>query len=89
MLGAIKHNLTRLLDFSGRDARATFWFYVLFLFIVNMAVAVILGFVMVASLMGPVVDAAQSGASEEAMRIQMGATMGGFMTSIMEVFAGL
>src|SRR6478736_4174803 len=83
MLGAIKYNLTHLLDFSGRDARQTFWFYVLFLFLVNIAIGTVLGIVMVASLMGPVIDAAQSGASEEAMGVMMGAKMGGFMRSIL------
>jgi uncharacterized membrane protein YhaH (DUF805 family) len=34
MLASIKYNLSHLLDFSGRDARQTFWYYVLFLFIV-------------------------------------------------------
>jgi uncharacterized membrane protein YhaH (DUF805 family) len=48
MLGAIKYNLAHLLDFSGRDARQTFWFYVLFVFLVNMAI----GFVMIIPLMG-------------------------------------
>lgn len=48
MLGAIKYNLAHLLDFSGRDARQTFWFYVLFVFLVNMAI----GFAFVIPFMG-------------------------------------
>ena len=34
MLGAIKYNLANLTNFSGRDARQTFWYYVLFLVII-------------------------------------------------------
>ena len=30
MLAAIKHNLANLFNFTGRDARQTFWYYVLF-----------------------------------------------------------
>jgi hypothetical protein len=37
MLGAIKYNLSHLLDFSGRDARQTFWYYVLFLVMLDIA----------------------------------------------------
>jgi uncharacterized membrane protein YhaH (DUF805 family) len=36
MLAAIKHGLTNLLNFQGRDARQAFWFFVLFLYLVTM-----------------------------------------------------
>ncbi len=39
MWGAIKYNLSHLGDFKGRDARQTFWYYVLFLVILNVAVS--------------------------------------------------
>ncbi len=39
MLGAIKYGLTHLLDFNGRDARQTFWYYVLFVYIVGQAIS--------------------------------------------------
>lgn len=83
MGGAIKYNLSHLLDFSGRDARGTFWYYVLFLFLLNMAVSVVLGLVLAGSIVGTVVDAARAGASEDAVRLQMGVWMGGFISSIM------
>jgi len=82
MGGAIKYNLTHLLDFSGRDARQTFWFYVLFLFLVNIAIGMVLGFAIVGSLISAAIDAAQAGASEEAMRAQMTARMGDFIGGI-------
>jgi len=83
MLGAIRYNLSHLLDFSGRDARGTFWFYVLFLYLLNMAIAMVLGFVLVASIVSTVVDAAQTGASEQVVQSQMAARMSGFMGSIL------
>ncbi len=39
MGGSIKYNLRHLLDFNGRDARQTFWFYVLFVFLLNFALS--------------------------------------------------
>ena len=33
MFAAIKHNFRHLLDFSGRDAQPTFWWFVLFVFL--------------------------------------------------------
>jgi uncharacterized membrane protein YhaH (DUF805 family) len=83
MLGAIKYNLSHLLDFSGRDARQTFWYYVLFLFLVNIALGMVLGFVLIGSLMGPLIDAAQAGLSEEAMRAQMATLMSSMMGNIL------
>src|SRR5688572_15821657 len=82
MLGAIKYNLTHLLDFTGRDARQTFWFYVLFLFLVNIAIGMVLGFAIVGSLIRSAIDAAQAGASEDAMQAQITAHMGEFMGGI-------
>ncbi len=83
MLGAVKYNLTHLLDFSGRDARQTFWFYVLFVFLVNIAVGMIVTVAMIGRMMGPLIDAAQASASEEVIRAQMGAGMGAMMGSVM------
>ena len=40
MLDAIKHGLANLFNVSGRDARQAFWFYVLFIYIVIIALGV-------------------------------------------------
>lgn len=85
MLGAIKYNLTHLLDLNGRDARQTFWFYVLFLFLVYFALGMVGSFVLIGSLMGPVVEAANAGASEQEMQAQMSAWMGDMMGSMVWV----
>jgi uncharacterized membrane protein YhaH (DUF805 family) len=41
MLKAIKHGLVNLLNFEGRDARQAFWYYVLFLYIVTLAISMV------------------------------------------------
>jgi len=85
MLGSIKYNLSHLLDFSGRDARQTFWYYVLFLFIVYFVLGIIGSFVLIGSLMAPLMEAAQSGASEQQIQAQMSGWMGSFMGTIIWV----
>jgi uncharacterized membrane protein YhaH (DUF805 family) len=37
MFGAIKYGLSNLINFAGRDARSTYWYYVLFLVILRFA----------------------------------------------------
>jgi uncharacterized membrane protein YhaH (DUF805 family) len=41
MLNAIKHGLGNLLNFEGRDARQAFWYYVLFIYLVTMAISMV------------------------------------------------
>lgn len=41
MLKAIKHGLGNLGNFEGRDARQAFWYYVLFLYIVTLAISMV------------------------------------------------
>jgi uncharacterized membrane protein YhaH (DUF805 family) len=38
MLGAIRHGLGNLFNFEGRDARQAFWYYVLFVYLITMAI---------------------------------------------------
>jgi len=89
MLAATKYNLAHLLDFGGRDARQTFWYYVLFLFIVYFVLGIIGSFVLIGSLMAPIIEAAQQGATEQQMQLQMSGWMGGFMGTIMWVSMGV
>ncbi|QFT77904.1 DUF805 domain-containing protein [Erythrobacter sp. THAF29] len=63
MLNSIKYNLSHLTDFSGRDARQTFWFYVLFLVIVNFAIGLISSIPLYIGMAGQLIDAASSGSS--------------------------
>jgi uncharacterized membrane protein YhaH (DUF805 family) len=41
MLKAIKHGLSNLGNFEGRDARQAFWYYVLFLYVITVAVSMV------------------------------------------------
>ena len=82
MLGSIKYNLTHLLDFRGRDARQTFWYYVLFL-----AILYVIGWVIaLAPLIGSAVQgamkAAQAGVPQDQIGARMMQGMGPGMTSI-------
>jgi uncharacterized membrane protein YhaH (DUF805 family) len=68
MLTAIKYNLTHLADFRGRDARSTFWFYVLFLVLVQIAISMAISIPMTGSMMGEAFNAVKSGANEAEMQ---------------------
>jgi uncharacterized membrane protein YhaH (DUF805 family) len=41
MLAAIKHGLHNLVNFQGRDARQAFWYYVLFVYIISVAITMV------------------------------------------------
>lgn len=64
MLTAIKYNLANLANFKGRDGRSTFWFYVLFLVIVQIVISFLISIAMTGPMMGDVFSAAGNGASE-------------------------
>lgn len=65
MLGAIKYNLANVANFKGRDARQTFWYYVLFLVIVQFAVSMVFTIPMYVSLFTGMFEAMSQGMSEE------------------------
>jgi uncharacterized membrane protein YhaH (DUF805 family) len=81
MLGAIKYNLTHLLDFSGRDARQTFWYYVLFLAVLNFVIGLLVSIPLIVSTIGTAMQAAQSGAGEQAIQAQVMGSMGSTLGS--------
>jgi uncharacterized membrane protein YhaH (DUF805 family) len=84
MWGSIKYNLSHLLDFSGRDARQTFWYYVLFLFVLNMAVGLVTAVPLVGGMLSAIVTTAQSG-DEAAVAAAMGTQMGEMIGSMVWV----
>ncbi len=86
MLGSIKYNLMHLLDFSGRDARQTFWFYVLFLFIIGMVVSMVAIVPAMMTMFAGAFQAAQGG-DPEAVNAYMAANMGGVMSDAIWVSA--
>ena len=88
MLEAIKYNLAHLADFSGREDRPTFWWYVLFLVILDIVLGLILSGSMAAGGISAAYHAAQSGASQEALQAQMMQQMGGNLGTMMWVSSG-
>lgn len=62
MFGSIKYNLTHLFDFRGRDARQTFWYYVLFVVILRIIVGIGMAIPTIGAVMGKAMEAAKSGA---------------------------
>jgi uncharacterized membrane protein YhaH (DUF805 family) len=79
MFDAIKYNLRHLTDFSGRDARRTFWYYVLFLVVLNFVLGLLVSIPFTAASIGAAADAARSGASEEAIEAQVLSQVAGGM----------
>ncbi|GEM_PF-551664 len=71
MIEAIKYNLSHLTDFSGRDARPTFWWYALFLLIAQWVIGFLAAIPMVVSSAGSAIDTVQSGADPEQVQVEM------------------
>ncbi len=83
MLGSIKYNLTNLLNFKGRDARQTFWFYVLFLVVIQYAVGMVIAMPMMGGIMKGAFVAAQQGATGADMNARVMSQMAGYMRTSM------
>ncbi|KLE35549.1 DUF805 domain-containing protein [Aurantiacibacter luteus] len=76
MLTAIKYCLGNLANFAGRDARPTFWWYLLFLLIVQFVAGLLISIPLVVDSATTAYDAAQSGADQAQMQSQLMAQMG-------------
>jgi len=83
VLGSIKYNLTNLLNFKGRDARQTFWFYVLFLVVIQYAVGMVIAMPMMGGIMKGAFVAAQQGATGADMNARVMSQMAGYMRTSM------
>lgn len=75
MFEAIRHNLSNLTNFSGRDSRSTFWFYILFLVIIQLVVTFGLSMMMGGVMVADAFRAASAGAEQAAIQQQMFARM--------------
>src|SRR5688500_6326199 len=79
MLDAIKYHFRHLTDFSGRDARQTFWYWMLFLFLINMAVSIAATVPMMVDMMSSAFAAAERGddpvAAQQVALAQMAGSM--------------
>lgn len=89
MLGAIKYNLSNLTNFAGRDARQTFWFYVLLLVILQYAAGMLVTMPMMGSVMQDAFNGARQGLSEAELQAKMMQTMAGPLRTSMLVSAGV
>ncbi|KPL67608.1 hypothetical protein SZ64_05475 [Erythrobacter sp. SG61-1L] len=87
MLDSIKYNLSHLASFSGRDARQTFWYYILFLVALRLVISMAVSVPMVISMMQRAFVQAQAGVDEDAMLTAMMQDMGGWMA--MSVWVGV
>ncbi|MGX7952729.1 DUF805 domain-containing protein [Tsuneonella sp. HG249] len=88
MLGAIKYHFRHLADFSGRDARQTFWYWFLFLFIANIGVSIIATVPMMIEAMTVGLEAARSG-NEAAAEAMIMDRMAGRVESVVAVSLAL
>jgi uncharacterized membrane protein YhaH (DUF805 family) len=50
LIGAVRHNLSHLLRFGGRETRGSFWRYILFLYVLQMAISMIGGIVVMSQI---------------------------------------
>lgn len=65
MLAAFKYGLANVTNFQGRDARQTFWYYMLLLFIGQFLVSMIVSIPMYISLFTGMFEAMSNGMSEQ------------------------
>ncbi|HVR91887.1 MAG TPA: DUF805 domain-containing protein [Novosphingobium sp.] len=82
MLGAIKYGLRNLLNFTGRDARQTFWYFVLAVYIVFTVLSMVTMVPLMMQIFAQAFAAAQSGASEVETDAAIMGQMGGMFNSI-------
>ena len=85
MFEAIKYNFANLLNFRGRENRPTFWWYVLFLVILDFVLGLAISGPMVVGTVSTAINAAQGGASPEAMQAQIANQVGAQMGSMIWV----
>jgi uncharacterized membrane protein YhaH (DUF805 family) len=90
MLGSIKYNLLHLADFRGRDGRQTFWYYVLFLVIIQFVAGIIVVIPPMMGIFRNVFAAARAGVSDpQAMNDLMANQMSGMFQTIMPFTIGM
>lgn len=75
MIAETKYCLANLANFNGRDSRATFWWYMLAIIILQVVLGALLAGPMMAGMMGSLAESAQQGISPEAAQAQALGTM--------------
>ena len=70
MFGAIKYGLANLANFRGRDARSTFWYYVLCVVVLRFVAGIAIGLPMSMRLTSAALEAAKNQVSEATLQAQ-------------------
>jgi uncharacterized membrane protein YhaH (DUF805 family) len=83
MFEAIRYNLRNLGNFHGRDNRPTFWFYVLFIVIVQFIASMLISLPLMGGMAMEGYNAATSGSDGADLEMAMLARMGGWMRTTM------
>lgn len=89
MLGAIKYNLSNLVNFSGRDARSTFWYYVLCVVILRFIAGIAISLPMTVRATAVAMEAAQNRVNPATVNARMLATFAETMPMIIWLGVGL
>jgi uncharacterized membrane protein YhaH (DUF805 family) len=84
MLQSIRYNFAHLFDFSGRDARQTFWFWMLFVVLLNIVASLVISVPMTMGAVSEGVDAARAG-NEAAVQAAVLDRMGGMAQTLIWV----
>lgn len=80
MVAAIKYNLRHLMDFTGRDARQTFWYYLLFIVVLQFVFGMIAVIPSMVSIMSGAFEIASSGGGEAEMQAAMAQDIASMLT---------
>jgi len=89
MLGSIRYNLANLANFAGRDARQTFWYYVLFLYLIQMVAGMLVTIPMMVAMFSQMFAGIRAGADPDAMNAMMLEAMSGPIETTMWLAMGL
>jgi len=89
VLGSIRYNLANLTNFAGRDARQTFWYYVLFLYLIQMVAGMLVAIPMMVAMFSQMFAGIRAGADPDAMNAMMLEAMTGPLETTMWLAMGL
>lgn len=89
MFGAIKHGLSNLINFRGRDARSTFWYYVLCIVIVRFVAGIAISLPMTVRATAVAMEAVQNQADAATVNARMISTFSETMPTIIWLGVGL
>ncbi|MCR2833847.1 DUF805 domain-containing protein [Parerythrobacter lacustris] len=79
MIQSIRYNLANLGNFNGRDARSTFWWYMLFLVLIQFVLGLVISIPMYAQMFTSAFEAARSGVDPQDLNAAMLSGLGDHM----------